>query len=76
MDYKKTQAGQYKLRKMQVHGGEIKTALNYAKEKKRHHHNLKKWSGNFLVMLLRNISVLTLVHVNMLNTHLDIYGHQ
>lgn len=34
MDYKKNQAGQYKLRKMQVHGGEIKTALNYAKEKK------------------------------------------
>lgn len=35
MDYKKNQAGQYKLRKMQVHGGEIKTALNCAKEKKK-----------------------------------------
>lgn len=34
IDYKKNQTGQYKLRKVQVHGGEIKTALNYAKEKK------------------------------------------
>lgn len=34
IDYKKNQTVQYKLRKMQVHGGKIKTALNYAKEKK------------------------------------------
>lgn len=34
MDYKKNKTGQCKLGKMQVHGEEIKTALNYAKEKK------------------------------------------
>lgn len=47
IDYKRNQTGQYKLRKVQVHGGEIKTALNYAKEKKRHHHNLKKMIRKF-----------------------------
>lgn len=55
----------------------LKTALNYEKEIKRHHLVLQNDQGNFLVMPLRNISVLSLVPMNMLSIqYLDIFRHK